>query len=76
MQARIEQSKADATQKGPEFLKNTALTWSAERQYEEVLYKLKLLKMGGGEAWARTQLGVAKAFDELKTAVGKALEKF
>lgn len=76
-QERIEQSKQEASQKGPEFLKKFAP--DLERlnvSYEEARYKLKLLKMSGGEAWSELKLGVEKAFDELKSAVGKALEKF
>jgi hypothetical protein len=76
-QARIEQSKEEATQKGPDFL--TLFTPDLEKlntSYEEARYKLKLLKMSTGDAWGELKHGVEKAFDELKTAVTKALEKF
>jgi DNA-binding protein HU-beta len=76
-QERIEQSKADAAKKGPEFLKKFAPDLERlNASYDEARYKLKLLKMSGGEAWAELKHGVEKAFDELKSAVGKALEKF
>ncbi len=75
-QESIEESKAAAEEKGPDFWalfkpevdKLTSL-------YEEARYKFKLLRMNTGEAWDELRQGLEKAGEQLKAALAKAREK-
>lgn len=76
-QAKIESSKAEAEQQRPDLLKLFAPDLEKlNTKFEEARYKLKLLKMSSSGAWGELKQGVEKAFEELKVAVTKALEKF
>ncbi len=74
---RIDEAKAEAEKQGPEFLERYApLLEALTARYEEAKVKMKLLRMSGGDAWTEVRHGFEKAFDEMKSAVSRALEKF
>lgn len=76
-QKKLEDSKAQAETKGSEFLaRYNAEAEKISALYEDVRYRLKLLRMSSGDAWLEMRSGIEKAFGELKNAVGSALEKF
>lgn len=76
-QHKLDESKSQAEKKGPDFLaRYNAETEKLADLYEDVRYRLKLLRMSGGDAWSEMRVGIEKAFGELKKSVTSALEKF
>lgn len=73
---RIEAEEEKAQSKGGEYLERVRPELDALRaKYEEARYKLKLLRMGGGDAWDELRAGFDSAYEDMKSAVGKALKK-
>ncbi|MES9995152.1 hypothetical protein [Desulfovibrio aminophilus] len=76
-QSKLDESKSRAEQKGADFLaRYNAETEKLASLYEDVRYRLKLLRMSSGEAWTEMRAGIEKAANELKKAVNGALDKF
>ncbi|HMM37689.1 MAG TPA: hypothetical protein PKB11_02925 [Desulfovibrio sp.] len=76
-QRKLDESKTRAEQKGADFLaRYNAETEKLTSLYEDVRYRLKLLRMSSGEAWTEMRAGIEKAANELKKAVNGALDKF
>jgi predicted chitinase len=76
-QQKLDESKAKAEKKGPDFLaRYNAETEKLAGLYEDMRYRLKLLRMSSGDAWGEMRVGIEKAFGELKKSVTSALEKF
>ncbi len=75
--AKIEAARSEAKNKGPDFFER----WAGDlehllEKYDKARYKLTLLRKGGGDALAELRDGVENALGELKTALGRAKEKF
>lgn len=76
-QHKLDEHKAKAEKQGPDFLaRYNAETEKLSSLYEDMRYRLKLLRMSSGDAWGEMRTGIEKAFGELKKSVTSALEKF
>lgn len=76
-QEKIKQSAVKAEERGPAFLEQYAHDLEdLSVKYDEVRYKLTLLRGSSGKAWEELRVGLVKAFDEMKHAVNKAMERF
>ncbi|WP_043643001.1 hypothetical protein [Solidesulfovibrio carbinoliphilus] len=75
--ARIEQVRASAREKGPDYFDR----WAGDlehllEKYDKARYKLTLLRKGGEGALAELKEGFDSALADLKAALARAREKF
>lgn len=74
---KMEEAKARADAQGPELLEKLRPDFDKmSAHYEEAKYKLKLLRMGGEDAWEDMRGGFEKAFGDLKDSLERALSRF
>ena len=74
---RIEAARTEAKEKGPDFFERWAVDLEhLLEKYDKARYKLTLLRKGGGDALTELREGFENALGELKTALGRAKDKF